>query len=82
MLNDLLSDDQVTSRAYRAWFIECERQGVIADQPSAASSGQETLKGRNYVVLRNVRGMMAVYRVSNNGSLERLKRWPVELGCE
>jgi hypothetical protein len=26
--------------------------------------------------LRNVRGIMAVYRVRNDGALKRLKRWP------
>jgi len=32
-----------------------------------------------YVVLRNVRGVMAVYRLRDDGVLTRLKRWPSEL---
>jgi hypothetical protein len=32
--------------------------------------------GRHYVVLRNVRGTLAVYRVRNDQMLKRLKRWP------
>lgn len=36
--------------------------------------------GRQYIVLDNVRGVLAVYRVRNDGRLKRLKRWPAELG--
>jgi hypothetical protein len=30
-------------------------------------------------VLRNLRGMMAVYRVRNNDTLRRLRRWPKDI---
>jgi len=37
------------------------------------------LGDRNYVVLKNGNGILAIYRVRNDGMLKRLKRWPVEL---
>jgi len=33
-------------------------------------------EGRSYVVLANVRGTLAVYRVRTDGVLKGLKRWP------
>ena len=39
-----------------------------------------TIDGKSYVVLSNVRGIMAVYRVRNPRSkLKRLKRIPAEI---
>jgi hypothetical protein len=35
--------------------------------------------GLSYVVLRNARGLLAVYRVRNDGMLKGLKRWPAEI---
>ena len=37
------------------------------------------LDGKQYVVLHNVNGVLAVYRVRNDGVLKGLKRWPKEL---
>jgi hypothetical protein len=64
-----MSEDLI-ERAFAAWF----RSGET-DQP-AKDSGVESHEGRDYVVLRNVRGTMAVYRVKNDGRLRRLRRWP------
>lgn len=36
-------------------------------------------EGKKYVVLSNIRGVLAVYRVRNDGMLKGLKRWPVAL---
>ena len=36
-------------------------------------------EGKFYVVLRTVDGVLAVYRVRNDGILKRLRRWPAEL---
>lgn len=47
-------------------------------QPSAAS-GVVSVDGLDYVVLRNVGGVLAVYRVRNDGMLKGLKRWPSSL---
>jgi hypothetical protein len=35
--------------------------------------------GRRYVVLQNVNGVLAVYRVRHDGILKRLRRWPKDI---
>lgn len=37
--------------------------------------------GRSYVVLDNANGILAVYRIRDDGVLKRLRRWPPELGA-
>jgi hypothetical protein len=46
------------------------------DQPCLQSSGVEELDGKTYVVLRNARGILALYRVRPHGPLRRLVRPP------
>jgi hypothetical protein len=70
--------DELIGRAMRAYFMTAARDGYNADQPSQSSSGTYDVDGREYVVLRNVSGPVAVYRIKNNGMLRRLKRWPNE----
>ena len=70
--------DQLTSRAFAAHFRACAREGTIASQP-AGDSGVTEHDGRLYVVLRNVNGVMRVYRVRNDGILKGLRRWPKEI---
>ena len=65
--------DGLTYRAFGAYF----RSGGVA-QP-ANDSGPITDTGREYVVLRNVNGILAVYRVRTSGALRRLRRWPQAL---
>jgi hypothetical protein len=67
-----------------------EKKGLIAraieaylrtggpDQPGRDSEERD-LDGRHYVVLRNTRGFLAVYRLEGDGGLRRLGEWPVEL---
>lgn len=51
-----------------------------AQQPAANQSGPATVGGLAYVVLRNVSGVLAVYRVLPiSRTLKRLKRWPAVL---
>ena len=51
-----------------------------AQQPAANLSGPATSGGLDYVVLRNVSGVLAVYRVLPlSRTLKRLKRWPAVL---
>jgi len=61
------------SRAMAAYF----RAGNTI-QP-ANSSGVQECNGKKYVVLRNVNGILAVYRITTSGQLKKLKRWPMEL---
>lgn len=51
-----------------------------AQQPAANLSGPATAGGLDYIVLRNVGGVLAVYRVLPiSHTLKRLKRWPKEV---
>lgn len=68
------TDDDLTRRAFAAYF----RTGDSMDQP-ANTSGIVEHDGRRYVVLHNIRGTLAVYRVRTDGVLKRLHRWPAAL---
>ena len=65
--------DDLTTRAFAAYF----RSGGV-DQPSNMS-GAADWQDKQYVVLHNVNGVLAVYRVRTSGALKRLRRWPREL---
>jgi hypothetical protein len=71
-------NDPIIDRAFAAYFRTAARKGIRADQPAGDSHLCE-LDGRQYVVLHNIRGILAVYRVRNDGILKGLKRWPKEL---
>lgn len=48
-----------------------------AEQPAAELSGPATSGGFDYIVLRNLGGVLAVYRVmTHSRTLKRLRRWP------
>jgi len=58
-----------------------ERRAFVAyirpgeqDQPGNVTELEH--EGLRYVVLNNVNGTLAVYRVTNQGQLRRLRRWP------
>lgn len=64
------------NRALSAYFRQLVGSIQLAMQPSNASA-IERVGDRRYVVLRNVEGTLAVYRVrSCDKVLKRLKRWP------
>jgi hypothetical protein len=64
------------SRAFAAYF----REATWSPPQPSNSSGVVEHKGKQYVVLENVNGVLAVYRIRNNGYLKQLKRWPAALG--
>ena len=70
-------ETDLTRRATAAWF----RAGNTA-QPNASDSGTLEIEGRVYVVLRNVEGPLAVYRLTGQGKLRSLRRWPAEIKAE
>jgi hypothetical protein len=71
-------NEPLINRAFAAHFRSAAREGVMADQPANTSYLAE-LDGKQYVVLENVRGVMRVYRVRNDGILKELRRWPKEI---
>ena len=63
---------QLTHRA-----IKLHTGKLGAQQPAADLSGPATAGGLDYIVLRNLGGVLAVYRVLPiSRNLKRLKRWP------
>lgn len=72
------SDEELTQRAIAAYY-RSARGGEILDQPSSGASGVTEHEGKEYVILRNVNGVLAVYRVRPSGALKGLRRWPKEL---
>lgn len=72
-----MTDPGLLRRAQAAWF----RTGGT-DPVSQQFSGVAVVEGREYVVLRREdqkRGLLAVYRVRNDGMLKRLRRWPPDI---
>ncbi len=68
-----MAESPIVRRAFAAYF----RAGGV-DQP--ANDSREVEHGAHrYVVLRNVSGTLAVYRVRNDGMLRRMRRWPKEV---
>ena len=59
-------DDACIRTAFTAYF---RRFGDMADQPSRSYSDIETHKGKDYVVLRNIRGVLAAWRINEKGGL-------------
>jgi hypothetical protein len=57
-------DDDLLDRAIKAYHRRCKREGSVLDQPGRTDSTVEEYGGRLYVILRNVRGVMAAYRVT------------------
>ena len=68
-----MNDEAMVRRAMSAWF-RTPANGI--DQPSAALSTVERVGNLSYVVLRNVAGVMVVYRIKTDGALKRLIQVP------
>jgi hypothetical protein len=71
--NKPMDNEDLSRRALAAYF----RSGGTT-QPTGGGVVQE-YEGKQYVVLSNVRGTLAVYRVRNDGMLKGLRRPPREL---
>jgi hypothetical protein len=73
------SNQELVTRASRAYFTASKKKGCSApDQPSSSSDVTE-IAGKRYVVLNNVNGILAVYGLKNDGVLKRLEHWPESL---
>jgi hypothetical protein len=69
-----MDHEALLRRAFAAYY----RSG--ANMQPANTSGVRKYKGLWYVVLENANGVLAVYRVKNDGFLRAMRRWPEELG--
>jgi hypothetical protein len=74
-----MNEAKILERAWRAYQ---STDSAAAEQPVDHCSSERVLGGLRYVVLRNNRRTLAVYRVRNSGLLRRMKRWPLALGRE
>jgi hypothetical protein len=78
-MEDFERDAILCRRALAAYYRTASRTGAtIVDQPAGGGDVAEH-DGKTYVVLSNVRGTLAVYRVRTDGVLKRLRRWPEEV---
>lgn len=90
---NLSTDDDRIERSIRAFCTRERRAGNVVQQPSYSDSytvnpmraylhGGERFSGddHNYVVLRNINGVLAVYRVKDDGHIEFVQPdyWPAE----
>jgi hypothetical protein len=73
------TEDELVARAMQSYFAVARKAGEVAQFPSRYDSGVEEVDQLSYVVLRNGNGVLAVYRVRNDGMLKRLKRYPAAL---
>jgi hypothetical protein len=69
------------ARAMAAYFASAAKQietyGGSVIQPGSAEI--EDHDGMRYVVLRNIGGVLAVYRITTQDTLKAMKRWPKTL---
>jgi hypothetical protein len=73
-------DDDLGRRALAAYYRQPQDfPGAVWNPPHPSSPDVVEHNGRQYVVLHNVNGTLAVYRVRNTGQLRRLRRWPAEV---
>lgn len=83
-MTDTQPEDAILNRAFAAYYRGATRPGGPAriDQPGNLSHIAEA-GGKQYVVLRNIDEVLAVYRIRvPSGALKELKRWPKELDVE
>ena len=71
----ILEDPDLVRRAITGYWRFASRT-EIPQQPSATASVVLVCEAKQYVVLQNGTGLLAVYRVLVDGALKRLKRWP------
>lgn len=62
----LISPD-IERRVLVAYHRRCVRDGTIYEQPAGGPDCWSSGDGRRYVVLANVRGILAVYRQRSDG---------------
>ena len=76
------ADSELLRRAFAAWFRSEKAAGASSSTQPASGSYVTQHNAKSYVVLVNVNGVLAVYRVRTDGILKGLKRWPAEVEAE
>ena len=78
-----ITEQELMARALRAYWMAARKDeketGTSWPIPSERLGGVEEIGGKSYATLQNADGILAVYRVRNDGVLKSLKRWPKEL---
>lgn len=69
------SSNPFAARAIKAYCKSAAGAGQVM-QPASQPKLWTRDDGKQYIVLDNCRGVLAVYRVRNDGKLKGLKRWP------
>ena len=78
-----MKGNDLHSRAMAAYFRSASATGGAVDQPGQIED--VTVNGLRYIVLANVNGILAVYRVrivNDEPMLKGLKRWPKDLDAQ
>lgn len=80
----MIEQPDLTRRATRAYYRICKRRLWIPQCPAGGSSGPERIGGKDYVVLRNCHGPLAVYRYQGDRlrHVELIADWPKRLRDE
>ena len=84
VLAQATDNEPLIRRAMSAYYRSGHREGYTDQQINipANTSYLAEFGGKQYVVLENVNGILAVYRVRTSGFLKELRRWPKELEAE
>jgi hypothetical protein len=79
-IEDLEGD--LIDRAIRAHCTRARRGGHTVDQPSVLDSYTDEADRRAYAVLKNANGVLAVYKLKDDGHIEYVREedWPGSLG--
>jgi len=78
-----MKGNDLHSRAMAAYFRSASGTGGTVSQPGQIED--VTVNGLRYIVLANVKGILAVYRVrivNDEPMLKGLKRWPKDLDVQ
>ncbi len=76
-LADATDNEPLINRAMSAYWRAGQRELDGASPPIPANDSYLCeLDGKKYVVLHNINGILAVYRVRTSGVLKALRRWP------
>jgi hypothetical protein len=68
-------EEELLDRAYRAYYLRCQREGWAYQIPASAKS----LVQGNRVVLRNCNGVLAIFDITKDGKLKWLEKTEARL---